>query len=813
MDDARWVELQRVFTEAVALPAGERAAYLDRACRDNEPLRREIEALLAAHAGSESVLEHATSTEDETLPPSAPAEGAGRAGPATALPAVPGYRIVRELGRGGMGIVYEAERAHPRRMVALKVLRSSFTQPAMRRRFEYEIQLLARLQHPGIAQIFDAGIVPSPDGPIPYFAMELVHGRTLHEIAKDPGLDLRARLELIARIADALHHAHQKGVIHRDLKPGNILIAPDGQPKILDFGVARAVDPDLQMTTMRTEVGQLIGTLPYMSPEQVEGDPGQLDTRSDVYALGVVAYELIAGSLPYDLRNKLIPEAVRVIRQEEPSRLSATNRECRGDVETIIAKSLEKDRERRYQSVAEFASDLRRFLADEPIVARPPSRVYLVRKFAKRHRALVAVSSVALALLVSGAVVSTVLAVRLAGANTSLTDAVNEAGRARAEAQARAESAQAVNEFYTTHLLLAAAPEESLGRDVTIVEALDDAAERVDSELAGQQEAAAFIHRALGSVYRRLNDPDRALHHGERSLELYREALGETDPLTLEMMNIHARVLLEAARYEEAAALREASLKGLRAQLGDSDPATLRVMISHAIVALEYDEVERAIELFEEALPQYEQWPEADAGTLLDYRTSLSQAYDAAGRPDEALALLQSAIDEAKLSMDPDHPTYLKSLNALGASCAMRGDFAGALPITQEIAASAARVLGEGHLNALLAQQNLARTYSALGRFAEAEPIWQDVVPRIVEQLPDPHPLAGAVIKSYGIALAEHDRDEEALPRLLEAYRHIDAAYGNAHPQTQQVIRWLVALYDRAGETENGDRWRSLLAG
>lgn len=813
MDDARWDELQRVFTEAVALPAEQRGAYLDRACEGNGPLRREVEALLAAHASSESVLEYATSTEDETLPPSGPAGGPGGIAGTAALPSVPGYRIVRELGRGGMGIVYEAERAHPRRLVALKVLRSSFTQPAMRRRFEYEIQLLARLQHPGIAQIFDAGIVPSPDGPIPYFAMELVHGRSLHEVAKDPGLDLRGRLELIARIADAVHHAHQKGVIHRDLKPGNILIAPDGQPKILDFGVARAVDPDLQMTTMRTEVGQLIGTLPYMSPEQVEGDPGQLDTRSDVYALGVVAYELIAGSLPYDLRNKLIPEAVRVIRQEEPSRLSVTNRECRGDVETIIAKSLEKDRERRYQSVAEFASDVRRFLADEPIVARPPSRVYLVRKFAKRHRGLVAVSSVALVLLVCAAVVSTVLAVRLSGANSSLSAAVTEAGEARAEAQARAAAAQAVNEFYTTHLLLAAAPEVSLGRDVTIVEALDDAAGRVDTELADQQEAAAFIHRALGSVYRRLNDQSRALYHSGRSLELYEATLGDDDVVTLEVMNIHARLLMDDTRYAEAEALRERSLEGLRAHAGPSHPATLRVMISHAMVAKEFDEVDRAIELFEEALPQYERWPEADAETLLDYRTALSQAYDAAGRADEALQVLRSAIAEARLTMDPDHPTYLKALNSLGATFATRGDFASALPITQEIAESAERVLGEGHLNALLARQNLARTYSALGRFAEAEPIWLDVVPRIVEQLPDPHPLAGIVTKSLGIALAEHERDAEALPHLLESYRHLEATYGNEHPQTQQVVRWLVAVYDRGGEVENGDRWRALLGG
>ncbi len=798
MASDRWDDLQQLFATAVAMPTTERGTFLDGACGDDLALRREVEALLTAHAESESVLEYSTGTEAETLPPSAASIGdtPGTATP-TPLPTVPGFRILHELGRGGMGVVYHAEREHPQRMVALKLLRSSFTQPSMRRRFEYEIQLLARLQHPGIAQIFDAGIVPSPDGPIPYFAMELVHGKSLHEIAKDPSLDLRDRLRLIARIADAVHHAHQKGVIHRDLKPGNILITADGQPKILDFGVARAVDPDLQMTTMRTEIGQLIGTLPYMSPEQVEGNPNQLDIRSDVYALGVVAYELIAGSLPYDLRNKLIPEAIRVIQQQEPSRLSMTNRACRGDVETIIAKALEKDRERRYQSIAEFASDLRRFLADEPIVARPPNRVYLARKFAKRHRALVTVSSVALLLLVGAAVASTTLAFRLASSNDSLTDAVT--------------AAQTVNEFYTEHLLLAAAPEVSLGRDITIVEALDDASVRVETELADQPEAAAFIHRALGSVFRRLDDTKRALHHSKRSLELYSATLGTEDPVTLETMNSYARLLYDETRYDEAKKLRDTALATLRTHLGDAHPATLRVMISHAMIALELNEIDKAIQLFEIALPKYEVLPDADAQTLLDYRVSLAQAYDADGHSDDSLALLRDAIDEARPQLDPDHPTFLKAINSLGAALVGRGDFAAALPITQEIAESAARVLGPDHMNTLLAQQNLARTYSALDRFNDAEPIWIEVLPKIVAQLPDPHPLAGTVIKSYGIELAEHNRDEDALVQLRESYRHLEATYGNEHPQAQQVVRWFVAIYDRRGDLEHSEKWRARL--
>jgi hypothetical protein len=317
------------------------------------------------------------------------------------------YRIVRLIGEGGMGAVYEAEQDHPSRTVALKIIKPGISSPRLLRRFEQETEALGRLQHPGIAHIYEAGTADTGFGPQPYFAMELIRGRTLTEYAKTSLLTPRARLEMVARIAEAVHHAHQRGLIHRDLKPGNILVDETGQPKILDFGVARTTDGDTQATS-QTDVGQLLGTLAYMSPEQVLGDSLEIDIRSDVYALGVILYELLAGRLPYTIGR--LPETIRAIREEEPAPLGSLNRSYRGDIETIVAKALEKDKARRYGSAGELAADVRRYLGDEPIVARSASLGYQLQKFARRNRALVTGAAAVFVVLTAALVVATLMA-------------------------------------------------------------------------------------------------------------------------------------------------------------------------------------------------------------------------------------------------------------------------------------------------------------------------------------------------------------------------------------------------------------------
>jgi WD40 repeat protein/predicted Ser/Thr protein kinase len=416
MADERGERAWSVFDQLADMPADQREAVLRAACGEDAALRADVERLLALD-------DRLTPTEGEagflrspvlrTPCPTKPAPGPAVPAPETLrLPDHIGrYRVLRLLGEGGMGAVYEAEQDGPHRRVALKVIRPGLLAAALLKRFAQEVEILGRLHHPGIAQIYEAGV--AADGQ-PFFAMEFIRGLPLDEYARGQGLDVAARVGLLARVCDAVQHAHDQGVIHRDLKPANILVDETGQPKVLDFGVARATDADLVSGTALTRTGQLLGTPHYMSPEQVTPDPGAIDHRADVYALGVILFELLAHRLPYRLEDRPLAEAARVIQEQDPPRLGSIHPELRGDVETIVAKALEKDRGRRYATAADLGSDLRRWLAHEPIRARPPSALYHLRKFARRHKGLVGGVLAVFAALLVGTVVSVLFAWRAA---------------------------------------------------------------------------------------------------------------------------------------------------------------------------------------------------------------------------------------------------------------------------------------------------------------------------------------------------------------------------------------------------------------
>ncbi|MCB9851688.1 MAG: SUMF1/EgtB/PvdO family nonheme iron enzyme [Phycisphaerales bacterium] len=422
-----------LFHEARTKPESERRHFLREACGDDLQLLSEVESLLAYDSDDDDIREGGGAN---LLASDIALDHGPREIPANSrIPTeIGGYRIIRLIGHGGMGAVYEAEQANPLRRVALKVVRPGLLGGQFTTRLRREAQVLGRLQHLGIAQIFEAGIADRDGTPQPYFAMEYVAGLPLDHYADGRGLCVRSRLELIARVCDAVHYAHERGIIHRDLKPSNILVTIDrddpnedgvltpvqcresadclshwrcaGQPKILDFGVARITDADVQMTTMRTDVGQLVGTLSYMSPEQASGDSDRLDRRSDIYTLGVLLHELLTGSPPVNIRGRSIPEAVRLISDGDPMRLGTVNSHYRGDIETIVDKALEKDPDRRYPSAEELSADLRRYLNDQPIKARPVSAIYQIRKFTRRNRALVGGMAATLIAIVAGGIVA-----------------------------------------------------------------------------------------------------------------------------------------------------------------------------------------------------------------------------------------------------------------------------------------------------------------------------------------------------------------------------------------------------------------------
>ena len=479
--------------------------------------------------------------------------------PAMGMPSEIGrYKILGIIGTGGMGHVYEAMQEAPRRRVALKVIKGGAASEMALRRFEFETQILAKLHHPNIAQIYEAGTWDSPEGKVPFFAMEYIPGRRgLIEYAQKRDLSLRDRLALFTKVCEAVHHGHQKGVIHRDLKPDNILVDTNGNPKIIDFGVARATDADLSVTTMQTTMGQLIGTLQYMSPEQCDADPDRIDIRSDVYALGVILFQLLSGKLPYDLRRQAIHEAVRVIKEQRPDSMSTISGSLRGDVDTIAQKALEKDRNRRYQSAAELANDIGHFLNSEPIDARPLSIVYQLHLFTKKYkRTCVAVFALIITIILG--IMGTTWG--MMEANRQKLIAIEQRDLAEDRANEIFDmTTEFVSDFYDGVKKLNAAMEV---RQTVLNSGLDHLTnlEVTSGETPKTRAATAYIHGRLGDVYSstqgsHLGDPEMAMHHHNISLTMYETLFDEGHDHLYDIIRAHSRiskVYILTDRYDDA---------------------------------------------------------------------------------------------------------------------------------------------------------------------------------------------------------------------------------------------------------------------
>jgi tetratricopeptide (TPR) repeat protein len=713
-------------------------------------------------------------------------EAPAAADAAARLPATLGhYRILRLLGEGGMGIVYEAEQEHPRRIVALKVIKPGWASAEMLRRFEQESQALGRLQHPGIAQIHEAATADAGAGPQPYFAMEFIRGDSLLVYAASHHLNTRQRVELMIKVCEAVHHAHQRGIIHRDLKPGNILVDESGQPKILDFGVARVTDSDTQ-ATRQTDVGQLIGTLAYMSPEQVLADPLELDVRSDVYALGIILYELLSGRLPYTI-SRQIHEAARAIREEEPARLSSINRTYRGDIETIVAKSLEKDKARRYSSAAELASDLARYLRDEPIAARPPSTAYQLKKFARRHKALVYGLAAVFVVLVAGIIASTWQAAR--------------ATRAEQAARQEAATATAINDFLLNDLLSQAGastqarPDTRPDPDLKVRTALDRAAARVEGKFDTQPLVKASIHSTIGNAYWELGLYTEAGQHYRRAVDLRERAVGKEHPDTLAANNNLGNLYREEGKYAEAEPVLASVLAIRQRVLGTDHPDTLVTMANLGIVLNEQGKYAEAEPLLIRVLETERRIRGEDDQETIISMLNLGKLYTDVGKLAEAEAILTKAVTLGRRTLGEEHPRWIQAMNNLGAVYYSQGKYAEVVPIFETLSDVQRRILGDEHPDALTIMNNLAVVYRQVGKQVEAEALLTKVMDIQHRVLGDDHPNQLATMSSLAQVYQLEGKVAEAralLTRSLAGQRRVN---GPEHLGTLNTMRVLGGIY------------------
>jgi eukaryotic-like serine/threonine-protein kinase len=648
-----------------------------------------------------------------TSPPTTAISGSldGQSAPHQLPASIGRYRIIRLLGEGGMGAVYEAEQDQPRRRVALKVIKAAWASPELLHRFEQEFQTLGRLHHPGIAQIYEAGTADTGFGFQPFFAMELIDGKPLSAYAAAEHLNTRQRLALMIQICDAVQHAHQHGVIHRDLKPGNILVDETGQPKVLDFGLARVTDSDAQ-ATRQTDMGQLLGTLAYMSPEQVVADPLALDTRSDVYALGVILYELLAGKLPYQLSRQL-HEVIQTIQQVDPTPLSSIDRAYRGDIETIAAKALEKDKARRYASAADLAADIQRYLDDQPIAAKPACASYQLQKFARRHKVLVLGVATVFVVLIAGVLVSTWEAVR--------------ARRAEARAQQEVASAQAVTDFLQHDLLAQASAynqsetDSKFDPDIKVRTALDRAAQRISGKFDKQPEVEAAVRNTIGQAYEDLRLFPQARTQVERALTLRQRTLGEENPKTLETMSLLGLIADYQGKYREAEALLSKALEISDHVLGPEHPDSLKTMSRLAWV--EYDEgkygesealVSKSLEISRRVLGP-------DHPDTLIASNILANSYSAQGKYAQAEALYSQIIEISRRAHRSEHPITTIYMGNLALCYVDEGKYTQAEALHIQAMEISRRVLGPEDPDTLGIMQALPVDYMLLGKFGQAQ--------------------------------------------------------------------------------------------
>lgn len=725
------------------------------------------------------------------------------------------YKIIRILGEGGMGSVYEAaETGAVRRHVALKIVRVGLNSREVRARFEAERQALALMDHAGIAKVYQAGETAEGE---PYFAMELVKGVCLTDYSDAKRLSMQQRLELFIAVCYAVQHAHQKGVIHRDLKPNNILVTEqDGkaQPKVIDFGIAKALGLKLTEKTLVTQAGFAIGTAAYMSPEQAETFGLDVDTRSDIYSLGVILYELLVGRLPVDPSaqgfhafmarlasgdtNAPRPSArytalgqqrvtIANARRTDPERM---RRDLKGDLDWIVMKALEFDRSTRYESAFAMATDIERFLKHKPVIARPPTPMYRLRKFARRNRVGVAATAAGVLALLVGGVFTAVGLVR--------------ARRAEAVAANEAAAATQVSDFLVD-LFRVSDPGEARGNAVTARELLDRGAEKSLADLSERPELQGRMMQTIGTAYVGLGLYDAAQKQLEQALKAREHASGptslpvaETELALGDAVRDHGDPAAADAHYSRALKIRQDAF-------GPTDPAVARVMAS--IAALRWQQGKNA-----EAEKLYNQVIAIDRAKLPADDPVLAKDYSALGVVDWATNKFAEAEKNMRLSLaiqerrlGPEHPALASTMNNLGALYWSQGKYADALPLYERVRAIFERAYDPMHPNVAAILNNLGETYWKLGRYAEAEPMFRRALAIKEARLKPGHPSIAVTLNGLAGMLRDAGRFPESEVEYKRALRIRETALGRKDPNVAESVRdyaELLRKMGRPGEAE-----------
>jgi serine/threonine protein kinase/Tfp pilus assembly protein PilF len=806
-----------IFAEAMELPGSRRAAFLDSTCAGEPNVRREVDKMLACADRASAVFDAAA---QQIIQPDPEAIGP--------------YQLLEPIGEGGMAIVYKAQQHHPvKRIVALKLIKLGMDTRQFVARFESERQALAMMDHPNVARVYDAG---STEGGRPYFVMEYVAGEPILRWCDARQLPLAARLELFIAVCDAVEHAHRKGIIHRDLKDSNVLVAEvDGRalPKVIDFGVAKAISQRLTDGTMFTEQGQLIGTPEYMSPEQAERGGLDIDTRSDVYSLGVLLYELIAGVQPISSdvwRRGSFEQVQRIIREREPPRpstqlgtlgsadaariaqrrrseVAALIRHLRSELEWIPLKAMRKDREQRYRSASELGDDIRNYLAGRPLIAGPESAGYKLRKFLRRHKAGVAASAAMVVLLIAGIIATTWQAVR--------------ATRAEGRTSQERDNARATLDFFTDAVFAGAIPENQPDKELReqIINAMITPAAKRVGELSDRPLIEASVRATIQTVLREVGRSDIALPHAEAALAIRRRVLGEDHPDTIASLSDYATVLWSLGRAAEAQPLHEEALARRRRVLGEDDPATIDSLNNCASVLEALGRAADAEPIYEEALKRCsrvlgDNHP-ATIGSLNNYASVLSSL----GRSAEAESFCKQALERSRRGLGEDHALTVLSRNRYAAVLSSLGRAAEAEPLSREALESRRRVLGEQHPATIRSLSTYATMVSSLGRWAEAEPLHRQALEQSRRGLGEDHPDTITTLNNYGFALQALGRAAEAEPLFNEALVRSRRVLGEDHPDTiSSIDTYASVLYSlgRPGEAaplfaQALEKWRRVL--